>query len=447
MKKAILLLICLPAILTASAQNALPPAMKAAFDRIIDAKFKPDEPGGTVLIAKKGEVIYTRGFGMANLELGVRMQPDMVFQTGSMTKQFTAICILQLAEQGKLKVTDPLSNYITDSPDAWKPVTLENLMTHSSGIADQPNWQNFSVNDLITNAKGRPLAYTPGTKVAYNNIEFMLLGKVIEKASGMSYRDYLKQYILQPLGMQHTYYNDNMNIIPERVPCYIKTRNGSFANINAGINPSAAGALLSNTRDMLIWNQGLVTGKLVKKETLEKAWTPYRLHDGSASRFGYGWQVGGEIQDSPIIEHSGIATGYATEAFYMPKEEVYVAVFLNQRGIIPEVIAEDLAATLIGKPYQMQEISLSDERLQAYSGVYEDSDSVKRTLTVTDHHLYYQRTDGPKLRMIPYAPDQFYFDNTSSITLIKRDAQGQVTGLESRDKRYLSAPGQILKKL
>lgn len=412
------------------------PLLKATFDKMIDSHFKPTEPGGTVLVAQRGKILYQRGFGMANLELNVEMLPDMLFEIGSQTKQFTAISILQLMEQGKLVITDPITKYIDSCPSSWQQVTIENLMTHSSGISDVGNVRmGATTESIIDAAKKQTLAFKPGTKAFYANIEFVLLGVIVEKVSGKSIGTYFKDHMLAPLNMKNTYCNNNDVIIPNRTPAYLK-RSVGFTNTPMSNIVGGAGGLISNTHDILLWYEALAAGKLVKKETLAQAWKPFVLADGKPSQFGYGWGAGGAVQGSPVVEHGGMAGGYCTSALYMPAEQVFVAVFLNQRGY-PDPFTQNIAAVFIGKPYPMDTISLSVGELQEYTGSYEVNDGSKRKILLNNGRPYCETSDGrSKLLMLPYAKDKFILDGTFWMFTFQRNDAGKVVAVIRSDKRY-----------
>jgi CubicO group peptidase (beta-lactamase class C family) len=436
MKQTFIILMQLTSLLVVANAQPIDPAIKTKFDKIIDSHFKSDEPGGTVLVAQRGKILYERGFGLANLELSVKMQPEMLFEIGSQTKQFTAVSILQLMEQGKLSLNDPITRYIDSCPTYWQQVTIENLMTHSSGISDVGNVRmEATTENIIEAAKKQPLSYAPGTKTFYANIEFVLLGAIIEKLSGQTVGNYFKENILKPLNMKHTYCNTNNAVIPNRSAAYLK-RSIGFTNTPTVNTVGGAGGLISNTYDMLIWYEALAAGKVVKKETLDRAWKQYVLADGKPSNFGYGWNAGGSVQGSQITEHGGMAGGYCTDALYLPKEQVFVAVFLNQRGY-PDPIAQDMAALLIGKPYPMDTVRLLVEELKEYTGSYEVSDGTKRKVLLTNDKLYCETSDGrSKLLMVPYSKDQFNLAGSLWTFSFQRDNRGKITGVIRFDKRY-----------
>lgn len=432
-------------ILVLVAQLGFARAQSSMYDEIIDRNFKPHEPGGTVLIAKAGRIIFERAFGMASLELGVAMQQDMVFQIGSMTKQFTAVCILQLMEQHKLNLQDPIGKHIGGLPETWSMITLEHLLTHTSGIPELTIDQSTSSNDISLQAASKPMLFAAGTKRVYCNTGFALLGHVIERVTGMSYANYLQKEIILPLGMTKTFYNSNDKVYPGYVPAYVKKR--AFINFKGTIAPSGAGALLSNTSDLLKWYTALTEGKLLKKETLQQAWTSHELANGQRLHNGYGWNTGGKIQGSPFVEHGGISGGHLAHAIYMPKEEICIVMFTNQRGLPPEVVSLELAAVALGKHDTVTAVKLSDSALQDYKGVYVEAGTGQKFITVSENSLYYQRGDGgPKLKMIAYGKDSFFFENTTMLARAERDKSGKVSDIVLFDKKYSDEPGSVLNR-
>ncbi|HVS91153.1 MAG TPA: serine hydrolase domain-containing protein [Mucilaginibacter sp.] len=442
MKKFMILALAAIAGVSAAAQD-LTPQMRANINQLIDKRYKSDEPGGTVVIARNGKILYQRGFGMARLEQPTPMQPDMIFSIGSQTKQFTAVCALQLVEQGKLRVADKISRYIDKCPTSWQDITIENLLTHSSGISDVRG-NNLSITDRIDTAKTRPLAYKPGTKVFYANIEFDLLGFILEKISGESIAVNIKKRIIEPLGLKNTYAPDHNMQIPGLVSCYIRGRDSSFYINNP--NPIAvpvtgAGGLYSNTQDIAAWYEGLTNGKVIKKETLAKAWQPFILADGKASKYGYGWDAGGMVQGSPIAEHGGLSGGFCTDALYLIKEHIYVGVFLNQRTYA-DATAQELAAITLGKPYPDEIVNaMTIGEIQACAGVYKDSGGAEKRFNLVNGQLYYVPGGGAlRSRFAFYDKDKFYLDNTLVEGEVVRDAQGKVTAVKLQDKRFPAQP-------
>lgn len=442
MKKYLVLLMPVLLIGIHSVAQELTAETKAGFDRLIDARYKADEPGGTVLIARNGKVLYQRGFGLANLEQHIQMQPDMLFGIGSQTKQFTAVCALKMAEQGKLQVTDPISRYIDHCPPAWQDITIENLMTHSSGISDLRTGNAWALAAKIDSAITKPLAYKPGTKTFYANIEFEILGYIVEKVSGESIVANFKNHIIEPLGLKNTYAPSGNQAIPGLIPCYVKRSDGRYNssdNIPAP-NVSGAGGLISNTKDMMIWYEALASGKVLTKQTMTKAWEPYRLADGTSSKFGYGWRAGGDVQGSPIAEHGGLGFGFSTESIYLMNEHVYVGVFLNQRSYA-DATAQELAAILLGKPYPVETASMTETELLSCAGIYKDDSGAEKLFSFLDGKLYYEPKGAVRSRLAPYSKNRFFLDNTLVECEAVRDSLGKVTAMRFRDRRFSTQPG------
>jgi CubicO group peptidase (beta-lactamase class C family) len=454
MKKVLPLLFSLlvglsPNVPPAEGQSRTRPA--AEFDRTISSVLKAGEPGGVVLIAQKGRVIYKKAFGMANMELGVPMREEMVFNIGSMTKQFTAVAVLQLAEQGKLSLQDEVTKYLPDYTAGGQKITVENLLTHTAGIpASAPEAMKrlqgekrlVTLDEIVATFKDRPLDFAAGTKWGYSNNGYMLLGKVIEKASGVTYPEYLEKNLFGPAGMAATHFGDDYKIVRNRAASYNYSRAESqFLNAaNDKVETAySAGAIQSTAEDLFKWNQALLANRLITKESLEKARAEYRLPDGRGTNYGYGWFVG-NIQGSPIVEHGGNMGGFMSHAIYLPREDVFVVVLYNFRAPdrLPEFLAGDLAALAVGRPYEISEIRLDENSLRPYAGVYEEG-GVERLLTVEAGRLYYQRVGANKMMMRPYAKDKFFFDNSAIVGEFKRDAAGRIVGLSLSNKRGVSS--------
>ena len=223
-------------LLSLTASYAQDRQLEKGIDELLKKQFSLSQPGCEVLVAKHGQVIYKKAFGSANIELNVPLLPDMVFNLASITKQFTAVAILQLVEQGKISLQDSLQKFIPDFPSKGYTITIENLLTHTSGIPDYlqldfPNinmerW-DFMPKQLIDSFKSYPLQFQPGTRFSYSNSGYYLLGYIIEQVSGKRYQSYIQDNLLKPLGLTHTYFDSAGIIIPNRVNGYWKEGGGS----------------------------------------------------------------------------------------------------------------------------------------------------------------------------------------------------------------------------
>lgn len=411
------------------------------FDKILSEQFRPAEPGATVLVSRNGQVIYKKAFGMANLELNVPMQVDNVFWVASIGKQFTAVAILQLMEQGKLKLEDEITKFIPDYPVQGNKITIEHLLTHTSGI------QNFSgrkdpekklaldctPDEVIDFFKNLPMLFAPGTKWEYSNSGYFLLGYIIEKITGKPYSEYINENFFKPLGMTNSLYANDKKIIQNRVGAYSMGDNGFENSQPRNItHVFSAGAIQSTVEDFFKWHQAIQSFKLVKRETLDKAFTRYKLADGKEADYGYGWRLG-YVYESPSVWHGGFITGFGTIESYLPKEDVFVAVFSNCDCNYPKDIASRLAALAAGKPYEYKEFVLGSSVLQGYTGVYENQKGQQRIITVSENKLYSQIGRGPKSGLKAWQKDQFFFDNDAMVAIgFSRNKKGRIEKATSK---------------
>ena len=287
------------------------------------------------------------------MELGVPLEPKHVFRLGSITKQFTAVAILMLAEEGKLSLDDDITEHLPGYPTGGHRITIEDLLHHTSGIVSytgMPEWrvlirEELEPDSLIAIFRDQPLEFEPGTEWSYSNSGYALLGRIIEVASGEGYAEFIRSRIFEPLGMADSYYGDPSRIIPNRAEGYERTetgwRNDDYLSMSS---PYAAGALLSTVDDLDRWYDALEAGTLVEPALLDQAYTSARLADGRHAGYGYGWTIG-DIAGYRSIEHGGGIPGFLTHALRVPQEDLLVIVLTN-RVAQPGPAATALAAEL-----------------------------------------------------------------------------------------------------
>ena len=390
-------------------------------DQLLSEKYAADKPGAVALIAQNGEVLFNKAYGLANLELGVPMNTSNVFKIGSITKQFTAVSILMLMEQGKLALTDDITKYIADYPTHGHEITIHHLLNHTSGIKSYTSMPSFkteartdmSPQELIDVFKNEPIDFEPGEQWSYNNSAYIILGHIIEVASGLSYAEYVEQHIFKPLGMNNSYYGSHSKIIPNRASGYQPDENGyRNADYLSMTLPYAAGSLMSCVDDLLKWQQAIHRDKLISTDSKALAFTDTKLNDGSSTYYGYGWSVD-EIAGTPTIEHGGGIFGYTCNAVYVPSADLYAVVLTNSNGNSPTDITVELAAQYLGTPMMTKEpIELPKESHTQWVGTYEFPDGVYRFITYEEGSLFSQREGSEKLRIFSTAPNSYQFEDS-----------------------------------
>lgn len=308
------------------------------YQALFDAAFPADGPGATALVMRDGEVVFRGATGLANIELGVPMQPDHVLRIGSITKQFTAAAILLLQDRGKLSVSDDITRHLPGFDTQGERITIEQLLSHTAGIfsfTDIPGyWRgdlirtDISVDEMIGLFADQPLRFAPGSDFSYSNSGYTLLGAIIERVSGKSYEEFLRTQIFAPLELRDTQYG-GLQVVPRRASGYQRVddryRNALPISMT---HPYAAGALLSTVDDLARWNAALFGGKLLSEQSLAAMTTAATLDNGSVTEYGFGLYVR-ERDGLRVISHSGGIHGFATSAIYLPEERVYAVVLAN----------------------------------------------------------------------------------------------------------------------
>jgi CubicO group peptidase (beta-lactamase class C family) len=344
-------------------------------DELVALYNKYGKFNGSALVADNGKVIFKKGFGLANMEWNIPNQPDTKFRLGSITKQFTATLILQLVEQGKIKLDGKLIDYLPDyRQDTGAKMTIHNLLSHTSGVpnytAQRGFFQNvsrnpFAVDDFIKKYASGDLEFEPGTKFNYSNSGYFLLGAIVEKVTGKSYEQVLKENILDPVGMKNTGYDHYSTIISKRATGYSKTpagyENAPYLDMTI---PFAAGSLFSTVEDLFLWDQALYGEKILSAKSKELMFKP------NLNNYGYGFvmtkvTLGPNKMEVPVIQHNGGINGFSTTIVRLVNDKRLIVLLDNtERGQYLDGIASGIASILYAQPYESPKQSIADTLLK-----------------------------------------------------------------------------------
>lgn len=423
---------------TASARTAV---ADSAYKQWLEQAYPPDGPGAAAIVVKDEKVVFRGASGMADMELGVPLSADHVFRIGSITKQFTAAAVLLLVDQGKVSVTDNINQYLPDYPTHGHTITIENLLTHTSGVFNYtsiPGYFNgpeirkdVSTDELIQVFADLPMDFSPGEEFRYSNSGYVLLGAIIEKVSGQSYAEFMQTTIFDELGLENTYYG-GLQLIPNRARGY-QGSVGKYSNAGylSMTQPHGAGALLSTVDDLAKWTMALFNGDVVSATSLEKMTMDYKLNNGDLARYGYGFGLG-ERFGAREIAHNGGIHGFATSGIWLPDHKVYVAVLSNNPGSrSQDFLAARMAFDAAGIDYpRFEAIAPDPERFAEYVGVYRINENETRSVMVDDGHLATQRTGGGKSEIVAHAEDAFYYPGGFTHLKFDRDNSGRVVAMD-----------------
>jgi CubicO group peptidase (beta-lactamase class C family) len=369
----------------AARADGVPDGTIEAIDRIAAQDIDQKKVASyAIAVVKDGRLLLARGYGMADLENDVPATAETVYRLGSITKQFTALAVMQLAEQGKLSVDDELTRFLPDYPTAGHKVTVHHLLNHTSGIKSYTSTkdffkrsrQDFSHDELLALFKSEPYDFEPGAKWRYNNSGYYLLGMIIEKASGQKYEKYLEDHIFRPLGMSATRYGHLRPLIRHRAmgykPYFGKLINDDPLSMDA---PGAAGALVSNVLDLVKWHQALEEGKLLSSASWEAMYRPAKLADGGTRPYGYGWGLG-ELAGHRTYSHGGGINGFSTMIARYPDDRLAVVVLSNTAGANTGGVGNRIARHILkieDKP--IVDLPIDEELSKRVVGKYQTDES------------------------------------------------------------------------
>ncbi|MEZ5016929.1 MAG: serine hydrolase [Flavipsychrobacter sp.] len=437
MRKASILLAGIFIVLGLNAKAQKTPTAKK-IDTVITQLASQYKFSGSVLIADKGKVILNKGYGYSIVDRNDSCDENTYFQIGSITKTFTATTVLLLQQDSLLHVSDKISKYFPDYPKGDS-ITIEHLLTHTSGIYNYTEndalmqyafMQHIERKDMMGYFKDVPLAFTPGSMHAYSNSNYMLLGYIIEEATGKTYYEVVRERIFEPLGMKHTGFNFANFPSWDKAQGYLVMRPGRLTP-SPPVDSSfsyAAGAIYTTTGDLYKWAQAILDQKLLSKTLWEKALTKYKKN------YGYGWVIKDSSEsgvDKKMIGHNGGIHGFIAEFRLVPEDKSVIILLCNDMQDNVADLSTTIASILYNKPYDKRarkiEIKMKQEELAEYEGRYALAENFDVLIYSQTGSLWAQATKQIPFRILNYKKDHFFIEEVEAEISFVRNEKGKIT--------------------
>jgi CubicO group peptidase (beta-lactamase class C family) len=405
-------------------------------------------PGLSLAVLKNGRVVKLKGYGYADLELRVAASPETVYGIGSITKQFTAAAVLLLVQEGRINLDDAISKYISSAPEAWKDITIRNLLTHTSGLpregiptSDKTMFADYTEEELLKSAIEQHLLSVPGAKYSYGNLEYDLLAIIVERVSGKSYPDFLQERIFRPLGMTSTRVDDRRAIVPNRARAYLWT-SGSLQRCEPQVSPTmfiGSGSMISTAADLARWDTALNSDAVLSATSRKAMWTPAKLADGTNTDYGFGWVIS-SVKGHADIHHNGAMNGFVGNISRFLDDRLTVIVLVNQSGLSnTERIATGVARIYVPairpaiQGRQPRPVKVDPTVYASVAGRYEYWGNFMLTLTPGTGVLLGQLPVGEADDYVPISATSFWQPEEGvQLTVITNEA-GDITGLRVRE--------------
>lgn len=413
-------------LLASACDRAPAPTAEPAVDRIAAAWRQPDPaPGFSVMVLKGDRVVFEKGYGLARIDGAVPITPSTRFLLASVTKQFTAWAVMLLADRGELSYDDPLSKFFPEFPRYADSITVRMILNHTGGFSEYEelfvekglvdhDWPRSSSSPpspfeptareaLALVAKEPRLRFQPGTRFEYSNTGYMLLAQIVEKVSGQRFAPFLEANVFRPLGMSASVlYDETRPAIPNRAASYTAD-SGGFREIDYTPFNTIYGEdnVVTTLGDMAKWARSLDQASLASPAAQALAWTPGRLQDGSATRYGFGWFFA-DVLGRSLVLHGGSWLGFRTAIVRFPAETLTVVVLANQGEIDAEVIAIQIGGEFGGGLVLPEERAVTPAVLQAVTGSYQLRPGLVATVSVAEGRAVFEE---PHFGRIPLAFD------------------------------------------
>jgi CubicO group peptidase (beta-lactamase class C family) len=428
-----------------------------AIDKYLLVRTELGRFSGAVLVAKDGKIIFRKGYGYADVERKIPYTPETQHEVASITKMFTSMAALKLRDQGKLKLTDSICNYLDDCPDAWKPVTVQHLMRHTSGIPDYEEKLELgsekhvefmrkpdSTAIIFADAKKLPLDFKPGEKFHYSNSGYVVLSYLIEKVARKPFNEFVTKTLLKPAGMKESGLFGR-NTFPKKLAPGYTHGDLSWEIVLAGAPltaghlkklpqialtpPAGDAALYSTVDDLYRWSVVMDGGRLVSAEEVAEVFTP------GLDGYGYGWFIDRGFERKRVW-HTGGLPGYASDFVKFPDDKVTIVLFSNVERTRLSRIRRDISAIVFGKPYDMpvrgNVVKLSADQFAKFVGDYKMSDGAILTIGSEPDNLSARIKDRFFAGLIPMSETEFYFPLAEGKAIFTLDETGRAVKVNLR---------------
>lgn len=425
---------------THAARRPAPLPLVAEADRLAAGEFPAEGPGGALIVVKDGKTLLRKGYGLADVEMNVPVRPEMIFRLGSVTKQFTAALVMMLAEEGRIALDDDITKYLADYPTQGKRITIEHLLTHTSGIKDYTRIPALMadantdkpVAAVVDMFKSLPLDFDPGQQMRYTNSGYFLLGAILEKITGKPYADLVRERIFQPAGMTHSSYIESTRVLAGRAHGYQEVK-GALVNARyySDALPYSAGGVMSSVDDLAAWDAALSGDRLLKRESRERMLSSAKLSNGRQTGYGYGWYTI-EFEGLRMQEHGGVIFGFIAYVLRIPEQHLYVALLTNRQvgKAEPFLFARKIAMAALGRRFaDPKPAAVAAAAVDACLGYYESADdNAPVEFSKAGKRITMKRGRGEPVEIVASSPTAFYQKGTYLRIAFDKDAAGIVQG-------------------
>lgn len=430
-------------------------SLEPKVDQLFSEWNKPDSPGCALAIINDGKIIYKKGYGIADLEHDIPITPETVFYIGSTSKQFVAMCILLLEEQGKLSLEDDIRKYLPEFPEYDKPITIKQLIHHTSGIRDYLSLWYLSGKSYLDHmpedgvyemiCRQKELNFSPGERHLYSNSCYFLLALIVKKASGQSLKEFAQKNIFNVLGMKNSHFHDdNTHIIKNRAFSYNLNEKGEFANLIMRFALVGSGGLYTTVEDLFLWNQNFYHNKLGKsgQQLIEKMHENGKLNNEQEIDYAFAL-VNGTYKGLKTVQHSGGLAGYRAQLIRFPEQNFSIVLLSNLGTFNPNPLVYKIADLYLADPFKTvktklkkkktppkrKTISLAPAALDKYIGKYKFEQGFIATISKGDNKLMAQTTGHRKTEIFPESETKFFLKEGDIQLSFQKEVDGRFNQL------------------